>query len=89
MTLPQSKKDGTEGVILDLKDLFFLPSSPSYLVSLALLNNHNIFHNNENETLFDLRTKEVLAQAQTLERQFPPSTPQPFGRSSEPSQDSR
>ncbi len=58
-----SQKDGTEGVILNLKDVFFPPSSPCNLVSLALLNNHKIFHDNENETLHDLETKEVFAQA--------------------------
>ncbi len=58
-----SQKDGTEGVILNLKDVFFLPSSPYNLVSLALLNNHKIFYDNENETLYDLETKEVLVQA--------------------------
>lgn len=65
-----SQKDGSEGVILNLKDVFYLPSSPSNLVSLALLNNSGIFHDNENETLYDVRTKEVLAQAKRWNNSF-------------------
>lgn len=70
MRLWLSQKDGSEGVILDLKDVFFLPSSPSNLVSLVLLNNTGIFHNNENETFYDIRTKEVLAQAKRWNNSF-------------------
>lgn len=57
-----SQRDGTERAIFDLKDIFFLPSSLYNLVSLALLNNHDIFHNNKNKTLYNLKIKEVLAQ---------------------------
>lgn len=56
-----AQKNGSEGMVLDLKDIFLLPSSPSNLVSLALLNNGRIYHNNENETLYNVDTKEVLA----------------------------
>lgn len=66
-----SQKDGSEGVILNLKDVFFLPSSPSNLVSLALLNNNGIFHDNKNETLYDVDTKEVLSQAKRWNYSFP------------------
>lgn len=65
-----SQKDGSEGIIFDLKDVFFLPSSPSNLVSLALLNNGGIFHDNENETLYDVDTKEVLSQAKRWNNSF-------------------
>lgn len=65
-----SLKGGKEGVILDLKDVFFLPSSPSSLVSLGLLNNHGIFHNNEDETLYDKETKTPLAYAQRWRNNF-------------------
>lgn len=65
-----SQKDGSEGMILDLKDVFFLPSSPSNLVSLALLNNGGIFHDNKNETLYDVDTKEVLAHAKRWNNSF-------------------
>ena len=63
-------KDGIKGVVLDLKDVFFLSGSPCNLISLALLNNHNIFHDNKNKTLYDLETKEVLAQAKQWDNSF-------------------
>lgn len=65
-----SLKGGKEGVILDLKDVFFLPSSPSNLVSLGLLNNYGIFHNNEDKTLYDKETKTPLAYAQRWKNSF-------------------
>ncbi len=65
-----SQKDGSEGVILDLKDVLFLPNSSSNLVSLALLNNNGIFHDNENETLYNVDTKEVSAQAKRWNNSF-------------------
>ncbi len=57
-------KDGRESVILDLKNVFLLPHSPSNPVSLGLLNNHEIFYDNENEMLYDRTTKETLAYAE-------------------------
>lgn len=57
-------------MVPDLKDVFLLPSSPSNLVSLALLNNGGIYHDNENETLYDVDTKEVLAQAKRWNNSF-------------------
>lgn len=54
-------KNGYEGVILDLKNVFLLPHSSSNLVGLGFLNNHEIFYNNENEMLYDRATKETLA----------------------------
>lgn len=68
--LRQSLKGGKEGVLLDLKDVFFLPSSPSSLVSLGLLNDHGVFHNNKDETLCDKRTKTPLAYAQRWRNSF-------------------
>ena len=65
-----SLKNGREGVILDLKNMFLLPHSPSNLVSLGLLNNHGIFHDNENETLYDKRTKETLADVERWKTSF-------------------
>lgn len=65
-----AQKNGSEGMVLDLKDVFLLPSSPSNLVSLALLNNGGIYHDNENETLYDVDTKEVLAQAKRWNNSF-------------------
>lgn len=50
-------------MIFDFKDLFFLSSSLSNFVSLALLNNSRIYHNNKNKTLYNVNTKKVLVQA--------------------------
>ncbi len=65
-----SLKNGCEGVVLNLNDVFLLPSSPSNLVSLGLLNIHGIFYDNENETLYDRRTKETLAYAEKWKTSF-------------------
>ena len=65
-----SLKDGREGVILNLNNVFFLPHSSSNLVSLGLLNIHGIFYDNENETLYDRRTKETLAYAERWRTSF-------------------
>ena len=59
-----SLENGLKGAILDLKNVYYLPSSPSNLVSLGLLNDHDIYHKNEDETLNDRKTKDVLADAE-------------------------
>lgn len=50
-------------MIFYLKNVFFMPSSLSNLVSLVLLNNEKIFYNNKNITLYNINTKKILAQA--------------------------
>ncbi len=62
--------DRNEGVILDLKNVFFFPSSPSNLVSLGLFNDHGIFYGNENETLYDKESKATLAYTQRWRNSF-------------------
>lgn len=57
-------KDGSEGLIPNLRNVYYLPNSPCNLVSLGLLNDSGIFHDNENETLYQVRSKKPLAQAQ-------------------------
>ena len=56
-------EDGSEGIILNLRNVYYLPSSPCNLVSLGLLNDSGIFHDNGNETLYQLGSNRVLAQA--------------------------
>lgn len=48
----------------------YLPSSPCNLVSLALLNNNGIFHDNEHETLYQVQTKRVLTQAKRWKNSY-------------------
>lgn len=70
MRLRLSLENRLERVILDLKDVYYLPSSLSNLVSLGLLNDHDIYHDNENKTLYDRKTKEVLAHAERWRNNF-------------------
>lgn len=56
-------EDGSEGLVLNLRNVYYFPSSPCNLVSLGLLNDSGILHDNENETLYQLGSKRVLAQA--------------------------
>ena len=53
--------DGSEGLILKLWNLYYLPKSPCNLVSLGLLNNSGIFHDNKNETLYQVKPRQTLA----------------------------
>lgn len=59
-----------EGVTLTLNNVYYLPSSPSNLVSLALLNDNKIYLDNKNETLYDIETKEILASTQLWKKSF-------------------
>lgn len=57
-------KDGFEGLILNPQNVYYLPKSPCNLVSLGLLNDSGIYHDNENEVLYKINTRQTLAQAQ-------------------------
>ena len=65
-----ARKDGSEGLILNLSNVYFLPNRPSNLVNLALLNDSNILLDNENETLYDHNSRTVLAQAKRWRNSF-------------------
>lgn len=65
-----AKEDGSEGLILNLRNIFYLPNSPSNLVSLGLLNDAGIYHDNENQTLYDKVSRNPLAFAQRWETSF-------------------
>ena len=56
--------DGFEELILNLQNVYYLPNSLCNLVSLGLLNNSGIYHDNKNETLYQVQTRQRLAQAQ-------------------------
>ena len=53
---------GSEDLLLNLQNVYYLPSSSCNFVSLGLLNNSTILHDNENKTLYQLGSKRVLAQ---------------------------
>ena len=54
-------KDGSEGLILNLQNVFYLPSSRCNLLSLGFLNNSGIYYDNENETLYKIHSRQILA----------------------------
>lgn len=68
--LPKQKKiylclawnNESEGRVFDFKNIFFLSSSLSNLISLTIFNNSRIYYNNKNKTLYNVNTKEVLVQ---------------------------
>ena len=72
-----SLKDGSEGLILNLQNIYYLPKSPCNLVSLGLLNDSGIYHDNENKTLYEVNTRQTLAQAQRWGNSYLLKTPQP------------
>lgn len=45
-----------KGLVFILTNVFYLPSSPSNLVNLGLLNKAGIYHHNKDQTLYDLKT---------------------------------
>lgn len=70
LRLAVSRESEREGVTLTLNNVYYLPSSPSNLVSLAVLNDNKIYLDNENETLYDSNTKEILASTQRWRKSF-------------------
>lgn len=50
--------------------MFYFSNSSLNLISLALLNNNKIFNDNENETLYNVYTKKILAQAKKWNNNF-------------------
>ena len=57
-------KDGSEGLILNPSNVFYLLNSPYNLLSLGLLNNSGIYYDNKNETLYKIYTRQLFVQAQ-------------------------
>lgn len=56
-------EDDSKGLIFNLNSMYYLPNSPCNLVSLACLNDNDIYYDNKNETLYHCITQRVLAQA--------------------------
>ncbi len=61
-------EDGTEGVILNLRNVYYFPNSPSNLISLSLLNDAGIYYDNEQQALYDKTSRRPLAFTQRWER---------------------
>lgn len=62
--------DNKNRVILNLKNVYYLPRSPSNLVSFALLNNHEIYYNNEKERLYKKSLRRILTSAKRWRKSF-------------------
>lgn len=56
-------KDNIKRLILNLNNMYYLLNSPSNLVSLAYLNDNDIYHDIKNEVWYYLKTFRILAQA--------------------------
>ncbi len=63
-------EDGSKGIILNLRNVFYLSNSPSNLISLSLLNDVGIYYNNKEQALYDKANQKPLAFAQRWERSF-------------------
>ena len=53
-------KDGLKSLILNLRNVYYLLNSVCNLVSLGLLNDSGIFHDNKNETLYQVKSRQTL-----------------------------
>ncbi len=65
-----AKKDGSKSLVLTLTNVFYLPNSPSNLISLGLLNDTGIYHHNKDQTLFDQSSKKILTFAKRYKTSF-------------------
>ncbi len=57
-------EDGTEGVILNLQNVYYLSNSPSNLISLSLLNDAGIYYDNKQQALYNKASQRPLAFTQ-------------------------
>lgn len=63
-------KDRSKGVILNLRDIYYLSNNPSNLINLRLLNNANILYDNERHNFYNKVSKKPLAFAEQWEQSF-------------------
>ncbi len=57
-------KDLLEDLVLNLRNVYYFFNSLCNLVSFGFLNKSGIFDDNENETLYQIKSKQTLAQGQ-------------------------
>lgn len=63
-------KDSSERSRLNLQNLYYLPKSPCNLISFGLLNDSDIYHDNKNEMLYEVNTRQTLAHAQRQKNSY-------------------
>ncbi len=63
-------EDGSERIIINLRNVFYLSNSPSNLISLSLFNDARIYYDNEEQALYDKASQKRLAFSQKWERRF-------------------
>lgn len=54
------QKNRLKKIVFDFKNIFLLLNSLSNLVSLGLLSNNKIYHNNKNKILYNIDIKKIL-----------------------------
>lgn len=54
-------KNESKGFIFNLQDIYYLPNSPSNLISLSLLNDISIFYDNKHHNLYNKARKKSFA----------------------------
>ena len=59
-----SLKNSSKRLILNLQNVYYLLKSICNLVSLDLLNDSGIYHNNRNEMLYNVNIRQSLTHAQ-------------------------
>lgn len=57
-------EDGSEGLIFNLRNIFYVPNSLSNLVSLGLPNDTGVYYDNERQALYDKISQKPLVFAQ-------------------------
>lgn len=55
--------DNSEGLILNLHNMYYFPNSLCNLVSLGLLNNSGIYYDNKHKSFYQIGSRKTLAQA--------------------------
>ncbi|MCJ1360593.1 MAG: hypothetical protein MMC33_010601, partial [Icmadophila ericetorum] len=58
-----AREDGKKGWELTLNGVLCMPQCPVNLISQARLNDAGIFHDNEDWTLYDKKTKRIVGYA--------------------------
>ena len=68
--IQRAQKNGSEGLVLTLTNVFDLPNSSSNLVSLDLLNNTKIYHCNKDQILYDQSTQKIFPFTERYKTSF-------------------